>query len=67
MRTTFDVPTELIAAAQKLLGFKSKREVVVYSLQELIRRSEVSKIKELSGKFDFNLDLNKSRRRRGSS
>ena len=33
MRTTLDLPAELLAEAQKLLGFKSKTDTIVLSLR----------------------------------
>lgn len=38
MRTTLDIPEELLKEAQEALGYKSKTDVVIVSLQELIRR-----------------------------
>ena len=67
MRTTFDIPDELLKKAQKLLGIKSKREVVIFSLKELIRRKEVAKIVDLVGRYEFEIDPVKSRRRHGSN
>jgi Arc/MetJ family transcription regulator len=36
MRTTLDIPGELIEEARRVLGFKSKTDTVVVSLRELI-------------------------------
>ena len=41
MRTTLDIPEPLIEEARQLLGFKSKTDTVVLSLQELIRRKRI--------------------------
>src|SRR2546428_204997 len=38
MRTTLDIPEPLLEEARRLLGFKSKTDTVVVSLQELIRK-----------------------------
>jgi Arc/MetJ family transcription regulator len=64
MRTTLEVPEELMEKAKKILGFKSKTDVIVYSLRELVRRHELEKLKGLSGKINLSVDLDKSRRRR---
>lgn len=66
MRTTLDIPEELLQEAQKLLGFKSKTDTVIVSLQELVRKKRIEELKSLSGKIDLNIDLNSSRRRRKS-
>ena len=38
MRITLEIPEPLIEEARHLLGFKSKTDTIVVSLQELIRR-----------------------------
>lgn len=63
MRTTLDLPEELIEEARKLLGFKSKTDTVVVSLQELIRRKRVEHLKSLAGTIELDIDIAKSRRR----
>ncbi len=63
MRTTLDIPEELLEEAQEYLGFKSKTDVVVYSLRELIRRKRIDGLKKLAGNIKIELDLDKSRRR----
>jgi Arc/MetJ family transcription regulator len=63
MRTTLDIPEPLIEEARRLLGFKSKTDTVVLSLQELIRRRRIEELKELMGTVDLELDLDASRRR----
>jgi Arc/MetJ family transcription regulator len=63
MRTTFDVPEEMLEEARRLLGFKSKTDVVIVALRELIRRRRLDELKELAGAIDLEIDLNRSRRR----
>jgi Arc/MetJ family transcription regulator len=64
MRTTLDLPDELIEEARRLLGFKSKTDTVVLSLRELIRRRRIEELKELLGSVRLDVDLPRSRRRR---
>ncbi len=64
MRTTLDIPEELIGEARRLLGFKSKTDTVVLSLQELIRRRRLEELKNLLGSVRLELDVPASRRRR---
>ena len=68
MRTTLDLPEEIVEEARRLLGFKSKTDTVIVSLRELIRRRRIDELKNLAGKIDLKIDLPKSRRRprRGS-
>lgn len=63
MRTTLDIPEELIEEAQKLLGFKSKTDTVIVSLRDLIRRRRIEELKTLMGSVKLDIDLPKSRRR----
>lgn len=63
MRTTLDVPEELLEEARKLLGFKSKTDTVILSLQELVRRRRIEELKSLLGSVQLEIDLDESRRR----
>jgi Arc/MetJ family transcription regulator len=63
MRTTLDLPADLIEEARKLLGFKSKTDTVVVSLRELVRRKRIEELKALMGKVDLEIDVPDSRRR----
>jgi hypothetical protein len=63
MRTTLDIPEPLIEEARRLLGFKSKTDTVVLSLQEMIRRKRIEELKELLGSVRLEIDIDRSRRR----
>jgi len=63
MRTTLDIPGELIEEARRLLGFKSKTDTVVLSLRELIRRRRIDELKALLGSVQLDVDIPRSRRR----
>lgn len=63
MRTTLDLPEELVEEARRLLGFKSKTDTVVVSLRELIRRRRIEELKQLAGTIELEIDLPRSRRR----
>ena len=67
MRTTLDLPEELIDEAREVLGFKSKTDTVVYALKEVIRRGHVQGLKDLFGKVHIELDMDKVRGRRARS
>ncbi len=68
MRTTLDLPAELLEEARRLLGFKSKTDTVVLSLRELVRRRRVEELKTLLESIQLDVDPPASRRRsrRGS-
>jgi len=63
MRTTLDLPEPLIEEARRLLGFKSKTDTVVVSLQELVRKRRIEELKSMLGKVKLEIDLPASRRR----
>ena len=63
MRTTLDIPSEIMEEAQKLLGFKSKTDTVIVSLRDLIRRRRIDELKTLMGRVQLDIDIPKSRRR----
>jgi hypothetical protein len=68
MRTTLDLPEPLIEEARRLLGFKSKTDTVVVSLQELVRKKRIDELKSMLGRVKLEIDLPRSRRRpRGRS
>jgi Arc/MetJ family transcription regulator len=63
MRTTLDIPLELIEEATRALDFKSKTDTVVFALRELVRRSRIEELKELAGCVELIVDIEHSRRR----
>ena len=63
MRTTLDIPDPLLEEARRLLGFKSKTDTVIVSLQELVRRKRVGELKSLLGSVQLDIDIDASRRR----
>jgi Arc/MetJ family transcription regulator len=65
MRTTLDIPENLLEEARRLLGFKSKTDTVVLSLRELIRRRRIEELKDLLGAVRLDVDVHSSRRRPG--
>jgi Arc/MetJ family transcription regulator len=63
MRTTLDLPTDLVEEARNVLGFKSKTDTVVLALREVVRRSRVDELKALMGRVQLDVDIPRSRRR----
>jgi len=64
MRTTLDLPEDLVLEAMRSLQFKSKTDTVVHALRELLRRRHLDELKGLAGKVVLEVDLKRSRRRR---
>ena len=56
MRTTLDLPEDLIDEARKKLGFKSKTDTIIHALNEVVRRSKLDELKALFGTVEFEVD-----------
>jgi Arc/MetJ family transcription regulator len=67
MRTTLDIPPELLDEARERLGFKSKTDTVILALKELVRRQRIAELKSLLGSVELEVDLDRSRRRPGAA
>ena len=67
MRTTLDLPADLIEEARTALGFKSKTDTVVLALRELVRRRRLDELKALLGHVRLDVDIPRSRRRPGKA
>lgn len=63
MRTTIELPGELVAEAMRVSHVKTKTTAIVLGLQELINKYRLEALRSLRGKVDLNLDVRKSRRR----
>ena len=64
MRTTLDLPIDLLEEAMKATHIKTKTKVIIIALEELIRKSKISELKEFKGKVDLDIDLNTIRGRK---
>jgi Arc/MetJ family transcription regulator len=63
MRTTLDLPGDLLEEARSAIGFKSKTDTVVMALRELVRRRRLDDLKRLMGRVQLQIDVPQSRRR----
>jgi len=64
MRTTLDLPENLLLEAMKAAGIQTKTAVIIEALKELIRKQTISGIKRFKGKIKLDLDLNVLRSRK---
>lgn len=58
MRTTIDLPEDLINEAMKTANISTKTKVIIMALEGLIRKSKISELKQYKGKIDLDMDLN---------
>jgi len=63
MRTTLDLPEDLLSEAMKVTHTHTKTRVIVLALRELVRKSRLSTLKKYRGKIDLDIDLDKLRDR----
>ncbi len=63
MKTTIDLPEDLIAEAMRITGSKSKIEAIKKSLNEVILREKRLNLLNFKGKVDISIDLNNLRDR----
>lgn len=63
MRTTIDLPEELVSEAMKLTKIQTKTAVIKEALSNLIQREKVKELKKYSGKVNLDIDLDTLRKR----
>jgi Arc/MetJ family transcription regulator len=64
MRTTIDIPEDLLEKARRGANLRTKQETVVAGLKELVRKNAYEGLRRLAGKIpEMALDTNLSRGR----
>ncbi|MDA3787449.1 MAG: type II toxin-antitoxin system VapB family antitoxin [Desulfobacula sp.] len=63
MRTTLDLPENLLREAMKTTHIKTKTKVIITALEELIRKTQISNLKQFKGKIDLEVDMDQLRGR----
>ena len=61
MRTNVVIDEKIMKKAKNYTGLKTKKEVINYAPQELIKRKERKEILKLAGKLHWEGDLNEMR------
>ena len=64
MRTTMDLPKDLLEEARRVSGTKTKTSAVILALQQLIDSKKIEKLRALRGTIDLDIDLKKLRKDR---
>jgi len=64
MRTTLDLPEELIDEAMKATRIHTKTQLIITALEDLIRKSKISGLKGFKGKVDLDIDTDAIRGRK---
>jgi Arc/MetJ family transcription regulator len=63
MRTTLDLPEDLIEEAMKATQISTKTQLIITALEDLLRKSKISRLKEFKGKVELDIDTNALRGR----
>lgn len=63
MRTTLDLPENLITEAMTLTKIKTKTDLIKTALVHLIQKEKIRNIKKYFGKVDLEIDLDWIRER----
>ena len=64
MRTTLDLPEDLLAEAMRATQIKTKTQVIITALEDLVRKNKLSELKAFKGKIDLAIDMDALRGRR---
>ena len=63
MRTTLDLPDELVRDAMKASHQRTKTAVIIAALQDLVRKSRVQELRRHKGRVKLDVDLGVLRKR----
>ena len=63
MRTTLDLPVDLLEAAMKASRQRTKTAVIIAALQDLVRKRRLLELKRFRGCVDIDADLSVTRKR----
>ena len=63
MRTTLNLPENLLSEAMKATHIKTKTKVIITALEELIRKTQISNLKQFKGKINLEVDMDQLRGR----
>jgi hypothetical protein len=56
MRTTLDLPEELVEEARDALGYKSKTDTIIFALRHVVRDTRKAELIKMIGKIEFDID-----------
>ena len=63
MRTTLDLPEDLVTEAMQVTSTSTKTAVIIRALEELIQKEKLQALKSFKGKIDLEIDLETLRNR----
>jgi len=57
MRTTIDIPEDLIKEAMRITKSSTKTELIKKALYNIIQKNKIKSLKNYKGKIDLDIDL----------
>ncbi len=63
MRTTLDLPEDLVNEAMEVTKCKTKTELIKFALENIILKEKVKKLKNYYGKLSLDIELDLVRER----
>lgn len=63
MRTTLDIPENLLLEAMKVTKARTKTEVIKFALENIIQKNKLKKLKNYRGKIELDINMNLLRKR----
>ena len=63
MRTTLDLPENLLNEVMEATHTRTKTAVIIKALEELLRKSRISDLKKYRGEISLDINLNEIRDR----
>lgn len=64
MRTTLDIPENLLLEAMKVTRARTKTEVIKLALETIIQKNKILKLKKYRGKVDLDINPDELRQRK---
>ncbi len=58
MRTTIDIPKDLMDEAMKVTKYRTKTALIIDALQQIIQQHKIQGLKKYKGRVDLEVDLN---------
>ena len=63
MRTTLDIPKNLLLEAMKVTKAHTKTEVIKFALENIIQKNKLINLKKYRGKIDLGINMDLLRKR----
>ncbi len=61
MRTTIELPQDLIIEIKNISGAKTLKEALIRACEQMIQRAKIEKLRSLRGKMNLDVDLDIAR------